>query len=362
LDVWYLPETEYMRLGRLDGIRALAILLVFSYHHFLGGLGWVGVDIFFVLSGYLITGILLRSGADQHYWQTFYLKRSTRILPPLFVLFIATVALSHHVSKVGLVGYALFAGNLVNMSPYIVAGLVALWSLAIEEHFYIFWPFFTRYVAIWKLVWILAIVAFTEPVLRVLAMLVHLPPMSTYYLTPFRLDGLVLGALLAVGEITGRGKPFLSRYGGWISLVLWGAFILISLLFPFFTRESGSYLFNAVGYSLISAASAAGIGYVAWNPQSIVSRILGFSVFAWIGRISYGMYLYHGVILSVTRHLFHVPPGTPGGTGTRLLTIVDLPLTLLVSWISFRCLETPLIDWARQKTRGDEPARAHRFD
>jgi peptidoglycan/LPS O-acetylase OafA/YrhL len=332
------------------------VLLVIFLHHALGvRTGWVGVDIFFVLSGFLITGILLRSNHDPRYWRTFYIRRATRILPPLAVLFTLTLLLAHHLSVRGLLGYALFAGDFMNVTRFGIAPLVILWSLAIEEHFYFVWPFFTRYLRIPTLTWVLVIMILAEPIARLAGTAAHLSPMSTYYLTPFRLDGLACGALLALIDLTGRGKDLLRRWGGWAALVGWTVLTALELTIPSFTFPSGSLLFNGLAYSLAALASLATIGWVAWNPESLVSRMLALPPVAWIGRISYGMYLYHVMVLIMTRHLFHAPPPPDGAHSTRLLVLIDLPLTVLFSWISFRFLEAPILRWGHKITRGNQP-------
>ncbi len=347
-----------MRLKRLDGIRTIAVLPVIFLHHFIGErTGWVGVDIFFVLSGFLITGILLRSG-DHNYWSSFYLKRATRILPPLAALFVMALLFSHHLSWVGLFGYSLFLGNLVNVTHYALAPFIVLWSLAIEEHFYLIWPILTRYIEVRGLIKISLLLIIIEPLARIGATLLGSPPMWTYYLTPFRLDGLACGALLALMEATGNGTSLLRRYGGSISATAWALLILLTLCVPSFTRDSGSLLFNGVGYSLAALASFAGIGYIAWSAECAAARLLSLPFMAWIGRISYGMYLYHTFVLATTRHLFHIPAGTPGIEGTKLLLIVDLPLTVLISWISFQFLESPILGWAQRQTRPKESETA----
>jgi peptidoglycan/LPS O-acetylase OafA/YrhL len=121
------------RIGRLDGIRAVAIALVFLHHAEFVALGWTGVSLFFVLSGLLITGILRRSRCDPAFWGPFYIKRATRILPPLVIVFAgAAIFCTIPWRKVGL--YHLFF--LSNLSQALYRGqsgaLDVLWSLSVD--------------------------------------------------------------------------------------------------------------------------------------------------------------------------------------------------------------------------------------
>jgi peptidoglycan/LPS O-acetylase OafA/YrhL len=134
-----------VRQKQLDGLRALAVLGVVAYHHGLLPVGWMGVDLFFVLSGFLITRILTETKRESSYWSQFYVKRAGRILPPLALLLILASVLNRHMTLRAFAGYGLFLGNYVNLTRYLVPMLVVLWSLAIEEHFYIFWPLGIRF-------------------------------------------------------------------------------------------------------------------------------------------------------------------------------------------------------------------------
>src|ERR1700747_3242611 len=99
-----------MRQVQLDGVRGVAIMSVFTFHHFFLAAGWMGVDLFFVLSVFLITRTLLETRNSQSYWAQFYIKRAGRILPPLIPILLLAVLLSHRVTMAGFAGYALFMG------------------------------------------------------------------------------------------------------------------------------------------------------------------------------------------------------------------------------------------------------------
>lgn len=343
-----------MRLARLDGIRGVAVLLVICMHHsLLVEIGWTGVDLFFVLSGFLITGILIRGRSEPAYWRTFYIKRAVRIVPPLLILLLATTVLFRHLSMTGLAGYVLFMGDFVNVSHYSIAPLIGLWSLAIEEHFYIVWPFATRFMQVRKMVVCLIVIICLEPVARIAGGLLHVPSETIYYLTVFRLDGLCAGALLAIVEVTGARTPIVRRAAGVIAASATTLLVVLTYMIPSFTRTAGSVLFNGFGYSLVTCAACATVAHVLWEERSLASRILSNPVIVFIGRISYGMYLYHFVVLSLGRHLLKVPAGAAGTAGTQLLAIPDILITIGISYISFRFYEQPIMDWGKRKLRSE---------
>lgn len=257
------------RVARLDGIRALAIVLVFATHAQVLQLGWVGVQLFFVLSGLFITGILRRSREDASYWPPFYIRRATRILPPLVIAF---------------AGAALF------------------------------WPIF--------------------------------------FLTPFQLDGLAAGSLLALLFEDAYAAAQVKRWSGWLFGVCVVMFAALSFA-PAFHREVNSMLFNSLGYTLINLGSCGLVAFVFCHENSAISRVLGTPTAAFIGAISYGMYLIHPIVLQLVDH-----------TGIALhwrhnRTLA--PLTFLVvvglSWLSFRYYEQPLIAWGRGKARALQATR-----
>jgi peptidoglycan/LPS O-acetylase OafA/YrhL len=102
-----------MRIDRLDGVRAVAILMVLFFHRGYFAYGWTGVDLFFILSGFLITGALRKTRANPDYWSRFYMRRAARILPPVLLLMLLySLAVKPHLPTI--IGYTLFAGNLMS--------------------------------------------------------------------------------------------------------------------------------------------------------------------------------------------------------------------------------------------------------
>src|SRR5688572_4277989 len=178
--------------------------------------GWVGVDLFFVLSGFLITGILLDTRGSDRYFTTFYARRTLRIFPLYYlVLFLGLVVLPNfpeaHQALTG-VGdnpppqwpYWLYLTNFsIADRGWAHGWLDVAWSLAIEEHFYLVWP-----LVIWLcpprvMAALCAVIILAEPAARIFARATNVDPLPIYVLTWFRVDGLAIGALLALAQRRG---------------------------------------------------------------------------------------------------------------------------------------------------------------
>jgi peptidoglycan/LPS O-acetylase OafA/YrhL len=326
----------------LDGIRGLAVLLVLLYHHAVLNMGWAGVDLFFVLSGYLITTILRRTRDDPGFWSEFWIKRFTRILPPLMILVLAAQFFIQRVSPLVGVAYLLSLGDiLAYWRP--VESMTLLWSLAVEEHFYIVWPFAVRYVPRKRLLWALGVLLLVEPLVRlVVAQLFHHQWTFIYYLTPFRLDGLACGAMLSLALGVPRGKEWISRWSGRGSVSTALAWMIARLVFGNgFTRKANSSIYNSLCYSLVAIIAAFGIAYVLSHPEARVSRILAWSPLTFTGSISYGLYLYQLLVKALMIRYAHLG-------GTRLL-LCDTLATFVLAWVSFVFYERPLLQWGKKR-------------
>ena len=339
-----------MRLRQLDGIRTLAIFLVFSQHAFNLNLGWAGVDLFFVLSGFLITRILREGREKPAYWSLFYIKRATRIVPPL-VLCVVLSALVFHLGLHRLWwAYLLFAANFaIPYSPASALPVGILWSLAVEEHFYLLWPFAVRFLTRRHLISLLVACLVLEPIFRAAAT-PFLPFMSIYLLTPFRLDGLAAGSLLALGCESSWTTDRVSRIAGPLCLGATATFVVLRVLIPSFTRSRNTFLFNSLGYSLIVLIAVSLIAFVMLKQRSLLSRLLASRLPARLGVISYGVYLFHLLALAIAGRIPMV------GTRRVLLVPVAFALVVVFSSLSFRFYESPFMRWGhRLATRWSLP-------
>ena len=338
-----------MRLARLDGIRALAILLVILTHHrIITQVGWAGVDLFFVLSGFLITRILRSSFTQTTYWSRFYLKRAVRILPPFVILVGFCAIVSHHHPFFSFLGYVLFLGNVVTLTRYDIPLLGVLWSLAVEEHFYLAWPLAIKFIGRRQLLLILGGVLLFEPLVRALAT-PHLRDWSPiYFLTPFRLDSLAAGALIAILVEDASAETWLRRWSGVGTVVSVAAFAVLSLFVPTFSRESNSVSFNAIGYSLIAGIAFFFVARVLLVPTDWLGTLLSTKPIVYLGRVSYGIYLYHQVVFTILRKALHIPFDNPDVGALRRLFPMEFAITLVVAAISFRFYETPILRWGNR--------------
>jgi peptidoglycan/LPS O-acetylase OafA/YrhL len=287
------------RILRLDGVRAIAFLTIFVHHGFGIPHLWAGVDIFFVLSGFLITSILMDGRGKQGAWGRFYERRALRILPPYCAfLLLATFFLHLHWDHKEL-WYALFAMNFAEVLGVGVPGLGILWSLAVEEQFYLFWPFVAlrfppRIVAKWAIVLIVL-----APILRAVATPFLSDHAAIYYLMPFRMDLLASGALLAVqwqqpGRLVMWRRWGLTLMGAGLSLL-----VLCTLVIAQFHAEANTILFNTLGYSLICCVATGLLAFTLGSEEGWYAKLVTWKPVRWIGLISYTGYLVHAGVLAL---------------------------------------------------------------
>ena len=365
----------------LDGLRAFAVLAVILYH---GGATWLrggflGVEIFFVISGYLITSLLLgeRERSGRINLKAFWLRRARRLLPAVFALLLVTLAyavlfLPDQVASLrkDVVAAAFYVSNwylIVDQKSYFEAVgrpslLLHLWSLAVEEQFYLFWPIFLSVALRWfrrpAVLGLTLGIAAASAVLMALLFVPDVDPSRIYYGTDTRASGLLTGAALAflwrpwlnarpVGRKAALGLDAL----GIAALVALGGFCLgLGEYDPFLYRG---------GFVLLSLATALAIG-VAVHPGARIGRaFLGRQPLRWIGLRSYSIYLWHWPIFTVTRPQLDVPiDGLP-------LLAVRLALTALLAELSYRLVETPIrggaLGRAWQSLAGTSGARRRRL-
>jgi peptidoglycan/LPS O-acetylase OafA/YrhL len=357
------PETRVPRLfyvPGLDGLRALAVTSVLFYH---AGMAWMpggflGVEVFFVLSGYLITSLLLAE------WQhrgsinlgAFWLRRARRLLPALFLLLIvvslyAILFLPDEVAR--LRGDALVASGYVTnwylafsqQSYFEFVGrpslLQHLWSLAVEEQFYLLWPLlFVSGMLILKTRRGMMLAALAGAVASVSLMAIlyqpDVDPSRIYYGTDTRAAGLLIGCALAFVYSLSRSP---ARRSGrilapWVDLLGFaGLGTLIYILR--YLDETQSFLYQG-GFAAVSITTATAIWAVV-NPNArLFSGLLGWQPLRWIGMRSYGIYLWHWPIFDVTRpQLDTTLDGIP-------LLALRFGLTLALAELSYRFVETPI--------------------
>lgn len=355
------------RVAELDGLRAIAILLVLLIHFWrypigyevlnrFARTGWVGVDLFFVLSGYLITGILWRERRSVHYYRNFYARRVLRIFPLYYLLLFGVFVIQplHRAGPELLAARAewpLYVAYLANV-PVALHGwrLLSLditWSLAIEEQFYLCWPLGVRRLAPRPLIALLTCVVIGVPILRTIARLgFGIGWIATFVLTVFRVDSLAIGALVALCLQQGVvSSEWLRHHARWV-LGLLGPGLLVFIATGHFERSS--LWVSAMGYSLVSIFFA---GLLVWglSPSRPAQRVLGHPLLRRIGIVSYGIYILHPLCLTVvTTVLARLGLDPDGATSSSLMdaTVVLLCATAFaygVAEISFRLFEQPIL-------------------
>ena len=306
------------------------MILVIGTHTTLIPGGYVGVDIFFVLSGYLITTILLRE-REQGRWslKRFYLRRARRLYPALVLMlvlgipFAATLdySLPHYLGGAALAGT--YLSDFVNgFSEQFLGGLSHTWSLAVEEQFYLLWPLV-----------LLALLRFNRRLtwaglaIATAGMLVSLTviPWRALYLPLPRGGVLLLGCMLALG-LKGRTVPRPTLVSGVSAVAL--AAVVIRAPFP---ALPGAGLATALT-GIAATGLIAGIVH-----GGLVARALSFKPLVWVGRRSYGIYLFHFPVL----YLLEAHPGyVPNPVG---LFAEGFLITLVLAAFSYRLVELPFL-------------------
>jgi peptidoglycan/LPS O-acetylase OafA/YrhL len=332
---------------QLDGLRAIAVLLVLLTHFWgyrvspeildrFAAAGWIGVDLFFVLSGFLITSILWDSRDSPRYFVNFYARRTLRIFPIYFLVlafvFIAMPIASRLPDTISRDAwmYWLYLGNFaLAAGGWQLFVLDITWSLCIEEQFYLVWPALIRRLTLRNMVIFCAVIIVVTPLVR-LALWSPERWMWVHMMTPLRADSFAVGALLAVLLKNGVRVP--AR-----TVMALCAPLLVGLVaFGHFRR--GSMLVCTVGYSLTSIVSGAAV-VLAMN-----SRALAFKPLVHIGKVSYGVYLYHPIVFMFMSSLFAAGGLAANNVPLMLFQLVVLAAaTVGAASLSYAILEKPLL-------------------
>lgn len=369
------------RVPELDGLRGVAILLVIVSHYFIdtvvarrgtalfyvlqtGRLAWSGVDLFFVLSGFLIGGILLDVRKSARYFQVFYSRRFCRIVPIYMAMCVVWWIATQSTSIRPSVTLAEVFPHPSSWWPYVtytqnfwmayaggmgVGWATITWSLAVEEQFYLTMPAVIRYVNERGLPILLGLGILLAVFLRVLLFRV-LPraqgAAATFALMPCRADSLLLGVLAAWLVRRQSVWAYLSTH----SHVLLRAFIVLAGGFVYLTVRAplrSGWPIASVGYTWLALLYLCILLTAVAQTESILARALRSRVLAWFGLVSYGSYLIHTAVLGLTfgflRH--HSPRIT--GLGDLLVTMFAVVLTFVIAQISWSFFEGPIVTCGR---------------
>ncbi|WP_226686991.1 acyltransferase family protein [Stutzerimonas stutzeri] len=333
----------------IDGLRAIAVLAVVLFHidpALIPG-GFVGVDIFFVISGYLITGNIIKDALSPRgfSWSEFYRRRILRILPVLFVVLLTVLMVGQFVllpADFQKLGYSTAAAVLSVANVYFtyfldtsyfaddssLQPLLHLWSLGVEEQFYLFWP----------MLLVVLIGRLSKPKLLLVAFLLAAAsfvlaqallkgsPMFAYYMLPARAGELLVGAMLAIWLSNGQRVPGKKSS---IALGIIGMALIVASL-AWTTEDKGfpgvAALPSTIGAALVILAGSGGVRGL--------GHLLALRPMVLIGLISYSLYLWHWPVLAFYRYLY----GTVGALDGAALFV----LMMVLSVLSYRVVEKPL--------------------
>jgi peptidoglycan/LPS O-acetylase OafA/YrhL len=359
-----------------DGLRGIAVLATMLFHaqYFAGvngtalwerayamtaGLGWAGVDLFFVLSGFLITGILYDSRAQPNYFRVFYLRRAVRIFPlyyaVLFLLFFLVPALLRvgHLNPpadaFGTRENQLFAWlYLVNWDLAVqgfgfVTPLIAhFWSLSVEEQFYLVWPAAVRSFSRRGLMGLCGVMVVIAVLVRAVMFLRGTP--TAAYVLPFaRMDGLAIGALIALAARDAKDWAVLGRWAQKVALVAAAAFAVLVVRRD--TTAFGDPLIGTVGISLLCACFGGALVLLVKGPaDGRAQRLVESPTLRWFGKYSYCLYVVNQPAMVILAKLGLTVIGLQAALHSRALALLGVNLAgigicALVAYVSWHLFE-----------------------
>ena len=362
-------SNKQKRIPELDGLRGIAVLMVVSFHYInnqlinsgsrigkviykLTAFGWVGVDLFFVLSGFLIGTILMNNRNAKNYFSTFYIRRIVRIIPNYYLLiglFVVIGLIPFFASD-----YFLTGNNVIPVWAYLVmvhnifiahlrnfgtTSISATWSIGVEEQFYIIFPFLVYFLKQKWLPWLLGLAIIIAPIARM--QYDHWIP--AYVLLPCRMDSIAFGALIAYVNHFHSLTGVVKRYRSAIFLFL---ALDIALCIFLSARYGDLGVFRNTLFAIIFSAM---VVFALVYKNTIYGSILRFQKLVWIGTISYSLYLFHDLILGICWRI-------AGGGDENILetlrggviTIIALIISLGFSWLVYRKLESPFVHYGKR--------------
>jgi peptidoglycan/LPS O-acetylase OafA/YrhL len=358
--------THTAKIPALDGVRGIAILMVMVSHFFFVNVwnnspwfrvmqsGWLGVDLFFVLSGFLITGILLKAKGKTAYFSNFYKRRSLRIFPlyyfAIFVVWFCIVFIEKAPERLHSYDswwwFVLIAPNIAMAlkdnwtyhSNYLDAN--HLWSIGVEEQFYLVWPLIVRFTPAWLLaIFCALLVHFSVHIRHATDAFFGKQWSLASYMMPYcRLDGLAAGSFLAIYFFLGWDKKI--PYHRWLvrGLFVWMAYRVLDQLWHYNSQYLGT----------ISAfVSASGL-YLSLNPHpwAIVRNICESRFLRHIGAFSYGLYIFHHLGHELMMRYFGTPLIQSGMSiylAQSLYMLIAFGITYGLSRLSWWLIEQPFL-------------------
>ncbi len=356
------------RILQLDGLRGVAIILVLAFHgtnlaveagapQFMRylirpvSLGWSGVDLFFVLSGFLIGGILLDARGSKNYFRVFYTRRMLRILPLYFLVLAIGYGVSRSAKFEALIEPQMPWATCITLTQNfwiaahmktLMGALVGTWSLAVEEQFYLLIPALIYFTKPQRLAWVVGGGIVAAPLVR-LALYLKYPELTVeYVLLPCRMDALLLGVAAAY---------FIRQKGGWEFLrahrrALWTAIELLTVICAVITMRESPETARTL-FSQVVEYDCLNLLYVGLLLACLVdeqfAKVLRVRWLRGLGAIAYGVYLLHPMILGAIVVLL-----SASANRGLIAVIAGLALTIVVAKISWEGFEKPLVRASHQ--------------
>jgi peptidoglycan/LPS O-acetylase OafA/YrhL len=354
------PASPRLYYPALDGLRGLAILAVIFRHNFdflqATKYGWIGVDLFFVLSGFLITDILLRTKAQKNYLINFFIRRILRIFPLYYgavILFFVLAASAEllrdqynfYFTYQGMVWFHLQNWLYITKSEPTHYGMfIHFWSLSLEEQFYLVWPFVllackqTRHLATITIMILLASIVFRFVSWSSLGN----GDLNHYLQTMVRIDGLCVGSLVAIWRASSvdTAKKKIFQLAAVLLLLHAIAFLLSKFVFKAFPH------FSIFGYSTIAALFGVLLITLIEKRNKLTKMIFENKPLTGIGKISYGLYVFHWPILVLFRIYFLqylIEQGISMNIGYALASLSATITAFLVSIASYHLIEKKIL-------------------
>ena len=348
----------------LDGLRGVASLLVVFYHNFefinrYFFFGWIGLDIFFVLSGFLITSILLSTVEQPGYLKKFYVRRMLRIFPLYYATLIVVLLILPRIPALPVrldyyVEHQVWLWTYLQNWIYIFQpatdqnALTHLWSLAVEEQFYLLWPLVIAVLPRPKflLLFIAGLLLVTVG-LRTWLWLNQVEGLSYFSLYTFtRIDGICIGCMVAILH---RLRPGILQRNTAVVVL---AFAAVNFLFYFVNRAyNNSFPYLAmVGYTTLAMLIGLLVSDIASGQPSVFRRVLSIRPLRFLGRISYGCYIIHWPLYLLTAPALEswiqqqLPWMPQYYASSAIITI----LSYFLGYLSFRYFETPFLKLKRR--------------